>query len=82
MLSFMSSSSDSHEPNPSRPSVRETTRAHLAELLGELFDQVDPRERARTIGEQADRKWRRQRFERVGLDFARELVRAARSPLP
>lgn len=61
----------------------EERRERLAELLGELFDLIEPgRSSANrlSIGEQADRRRRRDRFVALGLDFARELVRAARSP--
>jgi hypothetical protein len=57
--------------------ARARRRARVRELLGDLFDLADPSERARTIGEQADRRRRRDRFVAVGVDIAREIRRAA-----
>jgi hypothetical protein len=51
----------------------------LLEQLGELFDLVVPRQiQGKTIGEQAERRRRRERFQELGHELARELVRAAR----
>jgi hypothetical protein len=56
-------------------------RARLLEQLGEPFDLVVPRDiRGKTIGEQAERSRRRERFQSVAHELARELVRASRRP--
>jgi hypothetical protein len=62
---------------------RAQVRAELAEKFGELFDFLLRRDiRGNTLGEQAERSRRRERFQLVALELGRELVRAVRrSPL-
>ena len=56
-------------------------RARLEELLGELFDLADDRQpRDMTIGQQAEKRRRREQFQAVGIKLLREVVLAAREP--
>lgn len=60
---------------PRSPSLR----AQLEQLLGEMFDALEPeRPTERTIGEQADRRRRRDAFVKAGLEALRVVVKAAR----
>lgn len=59
---------------------REVLRAQLLELVGEIFDQLVPGDPRRlTIGEQAERRRRRERFQQLVLELGRQLVRIART---
>jgi hypothetical protein len=51
----------------------------LVELLGEMFDALEPeRPREQTIGEQAARRRRRDAFVKAGIEALRLVAKAAR----